>query len=61
MKESMELTITLVLLIKLKMPAALGNPVDSVPIRESRDQGPRIFRERMKSQYVDTASEELRI
>jgi hypothetical protein len=56
-----KLTITLVLLIKLQMAAPFSNPVNSVPVCESGDQGSRIFGERMEGQPINTASAKLRI
>ena len=60
MRNGIKLTITLVLLVKLKMAAPLIDPVNSVPVRESSDQRPWVLGERMEDQSVNTASEELR-
>lgn len=60
-EECIKLTITLVLLINFKMSTSLSNPVNSIPIRESSDQGSGILGERMENQSINTASEELRI
>lgn len=49
----------LVLLIKLEMSASFGDPINSVPVSERRDQRSWIFGERVKSKLVDEIREEL--